>query len=250
LWRLLWCFSRETHGSPKLAYTTPEVHSQISMNPKETGAVPMFNVKRNLLCVIAGLFLMSVSARPSSAQVSTWNLDPEHTLARFAVKHMMIETVRGSFNKLSGSVQYDPNDVTKTVIQATIQTDSEESGSAGRDKDVKSPNFLDVEKFPTITFQSKRAEAVGNGHTKVTGDLTIHGVTKEVVLDVDGPSKPLKVGKLVHVGASTALTINRKDYGMVYNRVLDNGGVMVSDEVAITLDIDMTQPAPAPAGGK
>lgn len=197
----------------------------------------------------AALSIMAVCARPASAQVSAWNLDPDHTLARFAVKHMMIENVRGAFDKLSGTVQYDPSDVTKTVIQATIQTDSEESGSAGRDKDVKSSNFLNVEKFPTITFQSKRAEPAGNGHTKVTGDLTIHGVTKEVVLDVDGPTKPLKVGKLIHVGASTALTINRKDYGMVYNRVLDTGGVMVGDEVEITLDIDMTQPAPA-AGPK
>lgn len=210
----------------------------------------MLSVKRIGLWSSAALSMFVFSAPPSLAQVSTWNLDPDHTLARFAVKHMMIETVRGGFNKLSGSVQYDPNDVTKTVIQATIQTDSEESGSAGRDKDVKSPNFLDVEKFPTITFQSKRVEAAGNGHTKVTGDLTIHGVTKEVVLDVDGPTKPLKVGKLIHVGASTALTINRKDYGMVYNRVLDNGGVMVADEVEITLDIDMTQPAPGAAGPK
>ena len=209
----------------------------------------MTSLKRVGLSLVAALSIMIVAARPASAQVSTWNLDPDHTLARFAVKHMMIENVRGAFNKLSGSAQYDPNDVTKTVIQATIQTDSEESGSAGRDKDVKSPNFLDVEKFPTITFQSKRVEPAGNGHTKVTGDLTIHGVTKEVILDVDGPTKPLKVGKLIHVGASTALTLNRKDYGMVYNRVLDNGGVMVADEVEITLDIDMTQPAPA-AGPK
>ena len=210
----------------------------------------MSSIKRLAICSTASLSMMIFSARPAAAQMATWNLDPEHTLARFAVKHMMIETVRGGFNKLSGSVQYDPNDVTKTVIQTTIQTDSEESGSAGRDKDVKSPNFLDVEKFPTITFQSKRVEPAGDGHTKVTGDLTIHGVTKEVVLDVDGPTKPLKVGKLIHVGASTSLTINRKDYGMVYNRVLDTGGVMVSDEVALTLDIDMTQPAPAAGGPK
>lgn len=207
----------------------------------------MSSLRRILFCS-AGLLSAALCARPACAQLSTtWNVDPDHTLARFTVKHMMIETVRGGFNKVSGTVQYDQNDVTKTVIQATIQTDSEESGSAGRDKDVHSANFLDVEKYPTITFQSKRVEPAGNGHTKVTGDLTIHGVTKEVVLDVDGPSKPLKVGKLVHVGASTALTINRRDYGIVYNRLLDNGGVMVGDEVAITLDIDLTQPAPATA---
>lgn len=205
----------------------------------------MSSFKRIPLWSVLGIFATALCASSASAQLSTtWNIDPDHTLVRFSVKHMVIETVRGAFNKVGGTVQYDPNDISKTVIQATIQTDSEDSGSAGRDKDVHSANFLDVEKYPTITFQSKRVEPAGAGHTNVTGDLTIHGVTKEVVLDVDGPSKPLKVGKLVHVGGSTSLTINRKDYGLVYNRVLDNGGLMVGDEVEITLDIDLTQPAP------
>jgi polyisoprenoid-binding protein YceI len=177
-------------------------------------------------CFALGFIAMAVCASSASAQLSTtWNVDPDHTLVRFSVKCMMIETVRGGFDKVAGTAQYDPNDITKTVIQATIQTDSEESGSAERDKDVHSANFLDVEKYPTITFQSKRVESAGSGHSKVTGDLTIHGVTKEVVLDLDGPSKPLKVGKLVHVGASTALAISRKDYGIVYHRVIDSGGV-------------------------
>ena len=143
---------------------------------------------------------LTVSA---AAQLETWNIDPYHSAAQFAVHHNGISTVRGAFGKLSGTVQYDPSDPTKTVIDATIDANSVDTRVEPRDKDLRSPNFFDVEKFPTITFKSKHVEAAGKGKLKATGDLTIHGVTKEVVLDVDGPNGPNKDPRgNQHMGAS------------------------------------------------
>ena len=181
---------------------------------------------------------LSVSA---AAQLETWNLDPYHSAAQFAVRHNGISTVRGAFGKLSGTVQYDPSDPTKTVIDATIDTNSVDTRVEPRDKDLRSPNFFDVEKFPAITFKSKHVEAAGKGKMKVTGDLTIHGVTKEVVLEVDGPNGPNKDphGDL-HMGASAATQLNRKDFGV-------NGAPGgVGDDVQIIIDVEMKKPA-APA---
>lgn len=181
---------------------------------------------------------LSVSA---AAQVETWNIDPYHSAAQFAVRHNGISTVRGAFGKLSGTVQYDPSDPTKTVIDATIDANSIDTRVDPRDKDLRSPNFFDVEKFPTITFKSKRVEAAGKGKLKVTGDLTIHGVTKEVVLDVDGPNGPNKDPRgNQHMGASATTQLNRKDFGV-------NGAPGgVGDDVQITIDVEMVKPA-APA---
>ena len=181
---------------------------------------------------------------------TTYKIDPAHSSAHFIVRHMMITNVRGGFTSVQGMVVYDPEDLSGSSIDVIIDVNSLSTSDASRDGHLKSAEFLDVEKFATITFKSNKIAPAGHGEWNVTGLLTIHGVTKEVVLDVDGPSKPLKVGKVVHIGASTSLTINRKDYGMVYNRVLDNGGVMVGDEVEITLDIDLTQPAPGAEGAK
>lgn len=177
----------------------------------------------------------------AAAQVDTWNLDPFHSSAQFAVRHGGISTVRGAFAKLSGTVQYDPNDPTKTVIDATIDANSVDTRVDPRDKDLRSPNFFDVEKFPTITFKSKRAESQGVGKLKVTGDLTIHGVTKEVVLMVDGPNGPNKDQRgNQHMGASATTQISRKDFGVSGAP----GGV--GDEVQITIDVEMVKPAAAP----
>lgn len=181
---------------------------------------------------------LTVSA---AAQGETWNIDPYHSAAQFAVRHGGISTVRGAFGKLSGTVQYDPSDPTKTVIDATIDTNSVDTRVEPRDKDLRSPNFFDVEKFPTITFKSKHVEAAGKGKLKVTGDLTIHGVTKEVVLDVDGPNGPNKDPKgNQHMGASATTQLNRRDFGV-------NGAPGgVGDDVQITIDVEMVKPA-APA---
>jgi polyisoprenoid-binding protein YceI len=167
------------------------------------------------------------------AQVQTWKIDPNHTAAQFSIKHLGISTVRGVFEKTAGTVQYDPKDPTKTVIEATIDATTINTRVQMRDNDLKSPNFFDVAKYPTITFKSKRVEPAGEGKLKVTGDLTIHGTTKEVVLDVEGPSPPLQDPKGSRMGASASTKINRFDFGV-------NGGrALAASDVSITIDAEL-----------
>ena len=175
----------------------------------------------------------------SAAAQDTWQLDPMHSSAQFSVRHLGLSTVRGAFTKVSGTVKYDPKDLSKSSIQTTIDANSVDTRVDMRDNDLRSPNFLDAQKYPTITFASKKMEAAGAGKLKVTGDLTLHGVTKEVVLDVDGPAEPIKdpMGPGQRMGASATTKINRNDFG-----VSGRAG-MVGDEISITLDIEMTRPA-------
>ena len=132
---------------------------------------------------------------------ATWQIDPVHTSAQFAVRHMLISTVRGEFSGIRGTVEYDPADPTKASLDATIDATTVNTRETKRDADLKSANFFEVEKYPTITFKSKRVEAAGAGKLKVTGDLTLHGVTREVVLDVEGPSAEQKMGPMTRIGA-------------------------------------------------
>jgi len=200
---------------------------------------------RSILRVAA---LLIAATLPCSAQVGTWQIDPAHSAAQFSVRHMMISTVRGEFQKLSGTMQIDDKDITKSSVEVTIDATTVDTRVAQRDADLKSPNFLDVANFPTITFKSKSVSAAGEGRLKVTGDLTIHGVTKEVVLDVEGPTAAIKMGNNLRRGASGTTKINRKDFGITWSRTLDGGGMVVSEEVNITLDVEFTQRAqPAPA---
>ncbi len=181
-------------------------------------------------------FFLSISA---SAQVETWQIDPAHTASQFAVRHLGISTVRGAFTKTTGTVQYDPADLSKTSLDVTIDATSLNSRVEMRDNDLRSDKFFDVQKFPTITFKSKRVESAGKGKLKVTGDLTIHGVTKEVVLDVDGPAGPVKDPRgNTHMGASATTTVKRSDFGV------SALPAMIGDEVQITLDVEMVKPAP------
>jgi polyisoprenoid-binding protein YceI len=159
---------------------------------------------------------------------------------------MMVSTVRGNFSKLSGTVQFDPSNLSKTVIEATIDASTVNTGEAGRDKDLRGPDFFDVTKFPTLSFKSKRADSAGTGKIKLTGDLTMHGVTKEVVFDVDGPTTPINDGfGSVRMGATATAKVNRKDFGLNWNHMLDNGGAIVGDEVTITIDVELVSKAPA-----
>jgi polyisoprenoid-binding protein YceI len=188
--------------------------------------------------VVAAVTL-SISA---FSQVETWQIDPNHSAAQFAVKHMGISTVRGAFSKLSGTVQYDPNDPSKTTIDVTIDANSIDTRVEARDKDLRSPRFFDVEKYPTITFKSKHAESAGKGKMKITGDLTIKGVTKEVVLDVDGPNGPIKDPRgSEHMGASATTQINRQDFGV---STMPGG---IGNDVQITIDVEMVKAASPPA---
>jgi len=188
--------------------------------------------------VIAGLALVA----PASA--STWDIDPAHTSAQFAVRHLMVSTVRGAFGKVSGSVNFDESDPTKSSVEATIDAASIDTRNEKRDQHLKSPDFFDVEKFPTITFKSKKVEAAGANKFKVTGDLTLHGVTKEVVLDVEGSPKPMKDPRgSLKLGGVATTKINRKDFGVVWNSPLEGGGVAVGDDVDVTIDVELVKKA-------
>jgi polyisoprenoid-binding protein YceI len=146
-------------------------------------------MKSRFALSLIAILLWAVSA---SAQSDTWQLDPAHSAAQFAVRHMTISTVRGAFTKVAGTVQYDPADLAKASIDVTIDANSIDTRNEKRDGDVKGPKLLDTATYPAISFKSRRIESAGAGKLKVTGDLTLHGVTKEVVLDVDGPSGPIK----------------------------------------------------------
>jgi polyisoprenoid-binding protein YceI len=186
------------------------------------------------LTLYVGLSLSGLAA----AQTQSWKIDPNHTAAQFSVRHMGISTVRGAFTKVSGTVSYDPSDPTKTTIEASIDTASVDTRNEMRDKDLRSDKFFDADKYPTLTFKSKHVESAGSGKLKVTGDLSIHGVTKEVVLDVDGPSAPVKDQRgTMHVGASASTTINRMDFGV------SGAAAMVGNDVPLTLDIELVRPA-------
>ena len=184
------------------------------------------------------LCALTMLAGSAFAQVQTWNIDPNHTAAQFSVRHMGISTVRGAFTKVSGSAQYDPSDLSKTSVEATIEAASVDTRVSMRDDDLRSANYFDVAKYPTITFKSKSVQAAGAGKLKITGDLTIHGTTKEVVLDVDSPSAPVKDPRgNSHVGASAATTISRKDFGV------GSANLMIGDEISITIDVELVHPA-------
>jgi polyisoprenoid-binding protein YceI len=194
------------------------------------------------IAVTAGL--AAALSLPAAAATSTWQIDPAHSSAQFAVKHLAISTVRGAFTKVNGTVQLDDKDVTKSSVDVTIDVNSVDTRVPDRDKDLRSDHFFDAEHFPTITFKSKRIEQAAPGKLKVTGDLTIHGITKEVTLDVDGPTAPVKDpwgNQRIAINATTK--INRQDFGVKWNATMDNGGVVVGDEVAITIDAESVQKA-------
>jgi len=177
---------------------------------------------------------------PGLLHAASWEFDPEHTGVHFKVRHLMISSVRGEFEKVSGKIVYDESDVTKSSADIAIETASINTRVAKRDEHLRSPDFLDVAKHPAITFRSKRVEKAGDGTLKMTGDLTIRGVTKEVVLTVEGPSPEIKdPGGNHRVGGQAATKINRKDFGLTWNKALEAGGVVVGDEVEITIDVEI-----------
>jgi polyisoprenoid-binding protein YceI len=184
------------------------------------------------IAVAAGL--AAVLSLPAAAATSTWQIDPAHSSAQFAVKHLAISTVRGAFTKVTGTLQLDDKDITKSTVDVTIDAGSVDTRVPDRDKDLKSDHFFDVEHYPTITFKSKRVEQVTPGKLKVTGDLTIRGTTKEVVLDVDGPTAPVKdPWGNQRVGVNASSKIIRQDFGITY------GPGMIGDEISITIDAEI-----------
>jgi polyisoprenoid-binding protein YceI len=197
--------------------------------------------------VLALALAAAVAVAPAAAEV--WEIDPAHSAAQFSVTHLMISTVRGEFGKMSGTIEYDGKDVASIKADATIDATTINTHAEKRDGHLKSPDFFDVAKYPTLTFKSKKVVPGNGGAFQLVGDLTIHGVTKEVTLDVTGPSKVIKAQRgESRVAASATTKINRQDFGVKWNASLDGGGVVVSDTVAITIDIEaMTTPPEAAA---
>jgi polyisoprenoid-binding protein YceI len=182
---------------------------------------------------------MSAIAIP---QTAVWNLDPVHSVAEFKVKHMMISNVKGKFTGVSGWITFDEADVTNSHIEATIDAASINTGDPQRDAHLKSADFFDVEKYPTLSFKSTGVKRTGDDELAVTGDLTMHGVTRPVVFNVEGPTAPAKdPWGNTRVGLSAVTKINRKDFGLTYNSALETGGILVGEEVTITLDVQFVK---------
>jgi len=178
------------------------------------------------------------------AQTVRWEIDPAHSNASFTVRHMMVSNVRGEFTRLAGGVDVVGDDPTNAKVAVTIEAASVNTREPKRDAHLRSADFFDVEKFPTITFTSKKVERAGEGRLKLVGHLTMHGVTREVTLDIEELTSEVKdMAGSVRVGAHATTRINRKDFGLLWNRILESGGVLVDDEVAITIDVELVKKA-------
>jgi polyisoprenoid-binding protein YceI len=174
------------------------------------------------------------------AQPVNWRIDTLHSSAQFSVKHLMISTVRGQFGGVKGSVVYDPKNPQATTVEATIDCSTVNTGEPKRDADLRTEQFFDVKKYPVMKFKSKRVEAAGEGKLKLVGDLTINAVTREVALDLEGPSPQIRDAQgRDKIGVSGVTKISRKEFGITYNPILETGGVTVSDEVSIILEIEL-----------
>ena len=181
--------------------------------------------------------MSTATAQPTTA-TTTWNIDPAHSAAEFKVKHMMISNVKGHFAKVTGTLTLDERDLGRSRVEATIDASSLETRDAQRDGHLKSADFFDVEKFPTLTFQSTEISLVKDGELAIAGDLTIRDVTRKVVFSADGPTPPAKdPWGNTRVGVSASTKISRKDFGLSWNAALESGGFLVGDEVTITLDV-------------
>jgi len=181
------------------------------------------------------------AARPQLAP-NQWTVDPSHSAANFSVRHMMVTTVRGQLGPITGTVEYDGKDVRSVKADVRIDVSGITTQNAKRDGHLRSDDFFDAANHPSITFKSKRVEPGSAGAFKLIGDLTIRGTTKEVVLTVDGPTPPVKGMGGVRVGATATTKINRLEYGLKWNSMVEAGPV-VSDEVSITIDLELTRPA-------
>ena len=190
--------------------------------------------------IIVSISTIIALALPAFAFATTWTIDPDHSNVGFKVRHLMVSNVKGSFEKHTGVVELDDKDITKSKVEVSIDTNSINTNVQKRDEHLRSADFFDVAKYPAMTFVSKKVAKAGKDKLKVTGDLTLHGVTKSVVLDVEGPTKESKdPWGNIRKGATATTKINRKDFGLVWNAALETGGVAVGEEIIITLEIEM-----------
>lgn len=179
---------------------------------------------------------------PKLAAASTWEIDSGHSVAAFSVRHLMVSNVRGELGKVTGTVNLDDKDISRSTVEATIEATTLSTRDDKRDQHLKGPDFFDVASHPKLTFKSKRVQPAGPGKLKVTGDLTLRGVTREVTLQVEGPAAEVKdPWGNTKSGASATARINRKDFGLSWNKSLDAGGVAVGDEVAVNIELELVK---------
>ena len=179
---------------------------------------------------------------PIFAFGATYQIDPDHSNFQFKVRHMTVSNVKGEFKKVKGTVTIDENDMTRLRVEVTLDAASVNTENAKRDDHLRGEDFFDVAKYPTITFVSKKATKVDENRLKVVGDLTIRGVTREVTVDVEGPTPEVKdPGGNFRRGATGTLKINRKDFGMAWHKTLDNGGLVVGDDVNISIEVELVR---------
>jgi len=201
-----------------------------------------------MLRVFFSALALTVAITSTFAHASTWDIDPAHTSVQFAVRHLMVSKVRGNFSKVTGVVQVDEQDLSRSSVEATIDATTLDTGVAKRDEHLQGPDFFDVAQYPTLTFKSKKVEQGGEGKFQVMGDLTLHGVTKEVVLNVEGSPTPVKDPRgTIKMGGQATTTINRKDFGITWNAPLEAGGVVVGEEVEIIIDVELNKKAESAA---
>jgi polyisoprenoid-binding protein YceI len=184
------------------------------------------------------------TTRAATSGARTYDIDPSHSSASFKVRHLMVSNVRGEFGQIGGSIVVDDIDLTRSTVDVTIDASTINTHDAKRDEHLRSPDFFDVAKFPVITFKSKRVQPGKGGDLFVTGDLTMRGITREVTLDVE-PLSPEVNDPWGNVkrGASARARVNRKDFNLVWNATLDGGGVLVGDEVTITVEVELGRKA-------
>jgi polyisoprenoid-binding protein YceI len=195
-------------------------------------------MKRFIFLIILTLFF----AFPALSQAATWQIDPDHSSFQFKVRHLMVSNVKGDFTKVKGAVTMDDKDVSNLNVELTIDAASVNTGHVKRDEHLRAADFFDVAKYPTITFVSKKVMKDGPDRLEVTGDLTMHGVTREVTVHVEGPTQEVKDpwGNF-RLGVTGTAKINRKDFGLTWNRALETGGVVVGEDVDIFVEIELVK---------
>jgi polyisoprenoid-binding protein YceI len=195
----------------------------------------------NRTALLGAFFSLAIGG---TGAASTWDLDTAHTTAQFSARHMMVSTVRGQFQKVTGTVTLNDKDPTKSNVDVSIDVDSIDTRDPKRDGHLKSPDFFDAAKNPKITFKSTKIEKLPGGKYKVTGDLTMHGVTHPAALQVDTFTDPVKAWGQTRRGISASGLVSRKDWGMTWNKTLDSGGLLVSDDIQLQIDAEIVEKTP------
>lgn len=185
---------------------------------------------------------LSFALTANTASASLWEIDASHSSANFAVRHLMVSNVRGTLGKVTGTVELDEGNLAASTVNASIDVNGIDTNDAKRDEHLKAPDFLDAAKYPAVTFKSKSVAKVSDTKFNVVGDLTLHGVTKEVTLEVEGSPIPMTdPWGNQKLGGVAKTKINRQDFGIAFNKTLDNGGLVVGNDVEVTIDIELTK---------